>query len=451
MGNNVTKPEVIPTTEGSVTYQPFVNEEGIQIAAEKHALQVEGNKMISNGVRNIDILQPIRVIDVAEVNNPSIWTRVPPRPVYIWQGRLGLCIVMFERIFETGSGFALQRNTRFLAVRKVAPVDPSIVQVTEDIHEVAARKAIENVERGIFLFRPEEDLVRIIQADGTTYDEPWTVFQQSGDPRDIRALSMLSTDFPIIWNYVASKPGKKKQDLFYPNENRIPEEPKTLDDMRGELDNLSNREQPLENAELVARATAKLEKSRICGNQTPFNQVSVQNNNSISLNVSDSMKELLDMTMQGKKHNANICEYNRKISNLPGSSTQTPLPPRLHGVYAKNIPETEYEHAMQGDKTSLVKPKIFSSVAREDFPNVAINKPRQTYQYKKYDLAPVVDASVSSDKNVPHMDLQSFRNQEMTTAEWMKHNRPSITVDEHESKKEEKPHGMFEFKTAVSK
>ena len=223
MGNNVSGAQQIETVNGTVSYQPLVDERGIGAAAEQNAaLEARasaaatapgGGAAVVGNARSV--LNPVRVVDVGEVNNPSVWTRVPSRPVYIWQGRLGMCIVVAERTIRSGFGFALERNSRFLAVRKMAPVDPAIAQTTEKLFEIAARKAVDNVERAVFLYRPEQDKVRIMQADGTAYDEPWSVLQQSTDPRDVRAIAFLVSDFPVVWNYMATRPGKKRDELFY--------------------------------------------------------------------------------------------------------------------------------------------------------------------------------------------------------------------------------------------
>lgn len=223
MGNDISAPQVIPTTEGNVVYQPFADDNGVQGVAQQYdRLKRRGggggastSGPLLTGKAASDFLQPLRKVDTDELNNISIWTRIRPKPVYSICGNLGLCMLLAERIIGQRPGFPLLGNSRFVVVRKVAAVDPSIVEVDESFYEVTARKVIENIERGVLLFRPDEDLVRIVQADGTTYDESWDALLKSSDPRDVRALSMLTTDYPSVWNYTSTRPGKKQEQPFY--------------------------------------------------------------------------------------------------------------------------------------------------------------------------------------------------------------------------------------------
>lgn len=159
------------------------------------------------------IYNPVRVVSVMESNNPSIWTRVCPRPVYVWVRSIGAAVVMAQRIYRSTFVLPLVRDMHLLLVRKIAPVDPSIIEVASDMLEVPSDRVFDDIQRVVFLFRPEEKFVRILQHDGTYYDEDWDKFQNSDDFYDKRALSMLYKDFPDIWYYAVARPGVKHEIL----------------------------------------------------------------------------------------------------------------------------------------------------------------------------------------------------------------------------------------------
>jgi len=323
-------------------------------------------------------------------------------------------MIMFERVFRSGNGFALQRNTRFLAVRKVAPVDPALIQVAENFYEVAARKAIENIERAVFLFRPEEDLVRIVQGDGTTYDEPWKVFQLSKDWRDVRALSMLATDFPIIWNYVVTRPGKKKQDLVFPNENQTPDAPLSIDDARDQLENLNMKDRDSSPADILNRAIMDLKKANKCGQALPFRTSIVQQqNNAISLNVNDSMKQMLEITAKGRKNNQNYYAQNQNMSRLPNAKPNIMLPLNIQPPRQQKI-EIVDQAFLYNSNNNTKYPPVLSA--------------RQDYAYQKHQISPVKDASFDYEKNKPHVDLDQYHKIENKVQTWMLQNQsdPSL-------------------------
>lgn len=87
-----------------------------------------------------------------------------------------MCLLRAERVFESTRRFTLtKKSIEFVCVQKFNPIDRlgaagSNVVV---LYEVPNEYVVQNIQRAIYIFRPERNYVQFVQADGTSYEETW--------------------------------------------------------------------------------------------------------------------------------------------------------------------------------------------------------------------------------------------------------------------------------------
>lgn len=193
----------IDTLDGPLRYQAFAERDGISSLAEKlRALQVANQtpaKKIAN--QGIPVINPLRIMNIAELQTSGIWDITDPQPVYVDIGGLGMCTVVAVRALQSSRAVPLVEDSySLLAVEKLAPLDPLLVTVNQVTVEVP-EQMVEAMQRAIVVFRPEQDYVQVIDGDGRVSETTWTQMRDSEEEDDQAAVDSLMMDFPMARVY----------------------------------------------------------------------------------------------------------------------------------------------------------------------------------------------------------------------------------------------------------
>lgn len=207
----------ISTLEGDLPYQPLTEIDGTASIRKRLEQQASPERARRIEASQEGRLTTVRIVNPAEFNDPLFGWQLPSRtqPVYVAANNVGVATVNARRTIQSNRRISLLADEEMVAVQKVAPLSPFLAEVTGDVLEVPANSLDEQVERIILIFRPNDDQVIMLQADGTTYEESWNALLQSEDDRDQRAITLLQRDFPIVSIYTSFRPGTKNTERFF--------------------------------------------------------------------------------------------------------------------------------------------------------------------------------------------------------------------------------------------